>query len=151
MARRIRVEFERGGALLFTPREDRAPETCSCVWESLPLISSCTHGRVPGRSGKQIAIELNLPSKPKREYQSIFADKGDVSYWREWDGDHFQMSYVETLGIHYGVSRSFDMRGYSPFNVFAGIDPNQEEMLAQIGLRVWRKGREKVQLSRSEG
>jgi hypothetical protein len=148
MAKTLIIEFEKGGCFEATLLEDKAPKTCSMIWECLPISSTCIHGRAPGRPGKEIAVESNLAKKPPREYQTIYPERGDVTFWTEWEGDFFQMKYMETIGVYYGVGRSWDMRGDVPLNVFAKIKPEQLDALLPVGVRIWRKGQEKVTLKK---
>jgi hypothetical protein len=150
LLRSIIVEFEKGGNFEINLLDENAPVTCEYLWNQLPIDTTCIHGRVPGRTGKEIAVKINLRDLPPREYQTIYPDLGDVTYWREWESDYLQMSYMETLGIYYGVGRSFDLRGYSPLTVFGRIDIKQHKDLATVGTRIWRKGGEKIRLIKKE-
>ena len=77
---KLRFEFERGGVLNARMLQDRAPETTRAVSAAGPISATVYQARW---SGKEIFVPIDIPTKPPRENQTIWAGIGDVSYVRE--------------------------------------------------------------------
>ncbi|MCL5045904.1 MAG: DUF3830 family protein [Actinobacteria bacterium] len=146
MARKIRISFERGGEVTATLLEDEAPETCNVVWDRLPVMSEMLHTRWCGR---EVNWAVDLGRRPPRENQTITSSVGNVVYWREWDG-LYPSTGAEALAVYYGAELIRDHRGHQPVNVFAQVDTSSWGILREVGHRVWRRGAERVTVTRVE-
>ncbi|MGE5541542.1 MAG: DUF3830 family protein [Bacillota bacterium] len=144
MPRRIRITFERGGEVMATLLEDKAPETCNAVWEHTPIVSQALHTRWCGR---EVNWAVDLGRRPPSENQTISSSVGNVVYWREWEG-RYPSTGAEALGLYYGAELIRDHRGHQPVNVFAQVDTSSWDALQEVGQRVWRQGAEKVTVTR---
>jgi hypothetical protein len=144
--RRIIFTFERGGTIRGILKFDEAPETCSIIWDLLPLEAKVLHSRW---SGREINFPVKTARKPPRENEQIFVSKGDIVYWREWEG-LYASTGAEVIAIYYGAEHTRDCRGDQPVNIFGYVDPKDIEVLQQIGIRIWQEGGEKVTVTREE-
>lgn len=133
--------FERGGTIQASV-DPQAKETIRCIQAVLPIKATVLQARW---SGREIFIPLRLPTKPPRERQSIRANIGDVIYFCEW-GEQYDYTGFEAVGLFYGAEIVREWRGDAPVNVFARMDPNQFDLIKEIGERVWRKGAEGVEI-----
>ena len=143
---RIRLEFERGGALIADVLSELAPRTVSAVLSALPLETTAYHTRWCGR-------EVYFPvvfgrSAPPRENDTSTVNTGDVIYWREWEkGD----GASEALSVYYGAEVVRDHHGFLSVNVFARVSQDQWPKIAEIGLRIWQRGIETIRVTREAG
>jgi hypothetical protein len=144
--KRIRFRFENGDILTARLLEDKAPQTCEKIWNSLPLESAVTQSRW---SGREVNFAYKENDMPRRENQTIYTSMGEVCYWRDWiweeDGEHPQ-----AIAIYYGAELARSHRGSEPVNVFAQVEYHEFERLAQIGERIWLEGKEKIFIERLE-
>ncbi|MFQ6110656.1 MAG: DUF3830 family protein, partial [Nitrospinota bacterium] len=74
MARKIRMDFERGGTLTAELLEDKAPKTCELIWQQLPQSGRVLHARWTGR---EVFLRVNLRRKPRREHQNFVMSRGE--------------------------------------------------------------------------
>ncbi len=145
MNEQLRLEFERGGVLTARLLSEAAPRTVERVLAALPVQAVAYHSRWSGR-------EVNFPIRlgvqaPPRENDTTSVSYGDVIYWREWgkpDGA------AEVLAFYYGAEVTRDHRGTLLVNVFARIPEAQWPLAAEIGVRIWRSGGERVRVARVE-
>lgn len=144
MPSKIRFTFERGGELIANLLPEAAPKTVESVLEVLPYKTTVYHTRWCGR-------EINFPIKSlklvARENQTATANTGDVIYWKEWETDE---NPLEALAIYYGAEIIRDHRGFLPVNVFARISQDQWPQIEEIGIRVWQKGIEQIQIEMAQ-
>ena len=131
--------FKRGGVLQMTTL-GAAPKTASALKAEGAIDATVYQARW---SGREMAIPVNFKQKPVRENQSIRANIGDVIYFQEW-GENYDRTGFENIGIFYGAEIVREWRGDAPVNVFGRIDPNQYDLLREIGERVWRQGGESI-------
>ncbi|MGI6485870.1 MAG: DUF3830 family protein [Tepidanaerobacteraceae bacterium] len=144
--RRIIFTFERGGEIRGILKFDEAPETCSTIWNLLPLEAYVLHTRWCGR---EINFPIKTPQSPPRENEQIFVSKGDIVYWREWEGLYAKTG-AEALAIYYGAEHTRDCRGNLPVNIIGNVDYEDLNVLKEIGIRIWQKGGEKVTVTKKE-
>jgi hypothetical protein len=139
---RIKVRFERGGELIIN-LNDKAPNTVQHVLNALPLESKVMHTRWCGR---EFSFALNSLAKMVKENNSGTVSKFDVAYWRNWGNDEtlIEAPGYDAISIYYGAERLSYHGGLLSVNVFGRVDWQQEDMLEQIGLRIWEFGFEKV-------
>jgi hypothetical protein len=140
LATKIKFTFERGGELFAELLPGVAPKTIKKVLRVLPYETTAYHTRWCGR-------EINFPIKSlepvTRENQTSTANTGDVIYWKEWETED---NPPEALAFYYGAEVIRDHRGFLPVNVFARISQNQWPLIEEIGIRIWKKGTEKIHI-----
>jgi len=132
--------FERGQEFRAEFLPQAAPETIRSMTESLPLEKTVFHTRWCGR---EINVPLVSSRLPIRENQTSTAGFGDVIYWREWD---IEQDPQEALGIYYGPELIRHHSGFLQVNLFARVPQEQWPIIEEVGLRVWQKGVEQVQI-----
>lgn len=74
MARRIEVEAD-GARARFVLLEDLAPKSAQALWESLPIDTSLTHGKLSGDAcyfGVHSGPLMELPEQPELGVTSIY-------------------------------------------------------------------------------
>lgn len=74
MTRRIEVETE-GAQARFVLREDLAPKSTAALWESLPIETTLTHGKLSGDAaffGVHDGPLMQLPEQPELGVTSIY-------------------------------------------------------------------------------
>ncbi|MCW5751184.1 MAG: DUF3830 family protein [Alphaproteobacteria bacterium] len=138
---RLSFTFQRGGVLNVSTLAG-APKTVEAVRAELPIEAKVFQARW---SGKESFVPVNFRKKPPRENQSIRASLGDVIYFSEWS-DSYNYTGFEAIGFFYGPEIIREWRGDAPANVFGRIDPQQFDLLLQIGERVWREGGEGISI-----
>jgi hypothetical protein len=143
MTREIVYEFARGGRVRAHLLDDRAPRTCRSICAALPHEAEVLHARWAGR---EVFLPLPLGDKPPMEHQVSRVSAGDVIYFREWEGQ-YEPTGFETMGVFYAAEIVRDWRGDARANWVASILPDDLGTIADIGLRVWRQGGERVRVS----
>jgi hypothetical protein len=136
----LKFTFERGGELFAALLPQTAPRTVERVLACLPCDSTAYHTRWCGR---EVYFPVSSGSRPPRENQTSTASLGEVVYWTEWENHD---NPPQTLSVYYGAELIRDHRGFLQVNVFARVLPEQWEALAEIGVRVWQKGIEKIRI-----
>ncbi|MGM0900495.1 MAG: DUF3830 family protein [Bacillota bacterium] len=144
--RKLKIKFERGGEVYATLLEEKAPNTCNGIWNQLPIESEMTHTRWSGRE-----IYTSITDRPNlvRENQAIYMSVGEVCYWRDWTWEE-SPTPPQAISIYYGADMARSQKGSEQVNVFAQVDYQDFKKLAEIGERVWLKGKEKVFIDRYE-
>jgi len=138
MITRVEFRFERGGGFVARLLPELAPRTVEAVRAMLPLEVEVYHSRW---SGREINFPVRSSSDVPRERQTSTVNTGDVIYWKEWE---LAKGANEALAVYYGAEVTRDHRGYLPVNVFARVPQDQWDRIEEIGLRVWRRGSEKL-------
>ena len=140
---RIRLEFERGGVLTADVLSDLAPKTVAAVLAALPIETTAYHTRWCGR---EVYFPVSLGrSGPPRENDTSTVNTGDVIYWREWEKAE---GASEALSVYYGAEVVRDHHGPLQVNVFARVPQDQWPAIAEIGVRIWQHGTEKIRIAR---
>ncbi|MDD4903162.1 MAG: DUF3830 family protein [Candidatus Bipolaricaulis sp.] len=140
---RLRLEFERGGVLIANVLSDEAPQTIAAVLSALPIETTAYHTRWCGR---EVYFPVTLGrSGPPRENDTSTVNAGDVIYWREWEKSD---GASEALSVYYGAEVVRDHRGFLPVNVFARVTQDQWPKIAEIGVRIWQHGVERIRVAR---
>ena len=145
MSKKFVFSFEKGGELTAYPLSEHNPKTVSLFVKMLPLEASVYHSRW---SGREINFPVKSAEKIPRENQTSQTNTGDVIYWKEWEKEGFDAA--EAIAIYYGPEVTRDHRGYLPVNVFARIPEAQWKEIEKIGLRIWQRGIEKVEVRIAE-
>ena len=140
MVQRIKFTLERGGELFADLLPKVAPKTIQKVLAVLPYETDACHTRWCGR---EVNFSIQSLTPVDRENQTTTANTGDVIYWKEWETAE---NPPEALAFYYGAEVIRDHRGYLPVNVFARISQDQWPLIEEIGLRIWRKGFEKIKI-----
>lgn len=141
MPEKILFTFERGGSLIAEMLPEVNPMTVQIFLRMLPLESTVYHSRW---SGREINFPVESPVQVPRENQTTQTNTGDVIYWKEWAKEG---KAQEAIAIYYGPEITRDHRGLLPVNVFARVSESQWKDIEEIGLRVWRKGIEKISVT----
>lgn len=137
----LKFTFERGG-VIYACLFDSAVDTKKSIFDILPLQTNASHTRWCGR---EVYANIKTKIKPSKENQTTFANKFDVTYWRDWDIDNEKNSQQsETISIFYGSELLRIREGLLQVNVIGRVDMRQESRLEEICLRVWQRGFEKV-------
>ncbi len=138
----IKLTFERGGTLL-ARLNDKAPKTVKEVMERLPITSTVYHTRWCGR---EVSFEIRTNRLPPLENCSTIVSKFDLAYWRDWDGLTVPEGEgpKEAIAIYYGPELLRYHNGSLRANIIGRIEVDQEQLLEDIGLRIWEYGKEKV-------
>lgn len=141
---RIKIRFEHGDMLTAYLLEEKAPQTCNIIWESLPHESVITHSRW---SGREVNFVYKATPFPVRENQTIYTSKGEIVYWRDWNWEGTGEP-PQAIAIYYGAEEARSNKGYEPVNVFAQVEYKYLHKLEKIGERIWLNGKEKVYFER---
>jgi len=134
----LKISFEKGGELIVHLNGD-AQKTKQSILEILPLESIALHTRWCGR---EINFELKTKSKPPMENETSVVSKFDVIYWRDWVIP--EEKATEALALFYGAESLRYHKGTILVNVIGRVPYEQEELLEQIGIRIWKNGMEKI-------
>ncbi len=145
MAREIVYEFARGGRVRAVLFDDLAPRTCAAILSALPYEAEVLHARWAGR---EVFFPLPLDPRPPREHQAGTVSAGDVIYFREWEGLYEDTGF-ETMGLFYAAEMVRDWRGPCRVNHVGRLAPDDLPLLEEIGLRIWRRGGERVRVLRA--
>lgn len=135
------LKFERGGILVAELLPDLAPKTVRTVVEMLPLSAVVFHTRWCGR---EIYVPVTTGSPVGREHQTSQTNTGDLIFWREWDDD--SPAPEGAISVYYGPELTRDHRGFLQVNVFGRVPQSQWKAIEEIGLRIWQKGTEHVEI-----
>jgi len=141
----IQFTFERGG-ILIADFNKKAPETISAISNALkaPLTSQVFHTRWCGR---EINFGLTTQNPPQKENYSSVVSKFDLVYWRHWEEPGKLVDGApgnEALGIYYGAEALRFHQFPIYVNIFGRIRWEYEDLLEEIGVRIWQQGYEDV-------
>ncbi len=137
----LKFTFERGGTI-YARLFDLTSESKKSILEILPIESNINHTRWCGR---EVYTGIKTTTKPSKENQTAIASKFDVTYWRDWDRDcEGKGQQAESLSLFYGTDLLQWHDGLLHVNVIGRVGVEQEDLLEEIGLRVWQQGSEKV-------
>jgi hypothetical protein len=137
---KLMIGFEKGGTLIGILNE-RAPQSVKSIMEILPIRSTIFHTRWCGR---EISLGIQTNNKAPLENFTNTVSKFDIAYWRDWDGNIPDAPVNEALAFYYGPELLRCQSGLLITNVIGRILWEQEELLEQIGARIWEHGTEKV-------
>jgi len=140
--KKIKMNFEKGGCLIATLNES-APKTVISFIDCLPITTSVVHTRWCGR---EFSVGIDTKNKPPKENFTNTVSKFDVAYWRDWNNNIAikEAPSIEAISFFYGAELLRYHAGELIVNVIGRIDYNQEELLDEIGERIWLEGKEKV-------
>lgn len=139
MAKRIEIKFKKGGEFTGTLLEDVTPQTCSIIWDNLPLEGLATQARY---SGEEFYFKTKVEGI-EPENQRMDFSLGDIVFNPE-------KSYRAIL-FYYGHNLNISM----PFNPLAKIDNTYFvnsgfpfDKIKKVGERIWLKGQERIYVHR---
>jgi len=140
--KKLKLCFEKGGTLIAV-LNDKAPNTVKSILEILPIESTMVHTRWCGR---EISLGIKTIKKPPMENCTNIVNKFDIAYWRDWNNiiSSEDATFSEALAIYYGPEILRYHGGFLTTNIIGRILWEQEELLEEIGIRIWRHGQEKV-------
>ena len=139
----LEISFEKGGVLTATLLEDKAPETCKAIVETLPVTSEVLHAQY---AGSEVYFE-DFPARDDVPFENT-TSRLDENYYLTNKHPGGILAYypnpeVKSFCIVYGEivpRRKVDIE--IPLNIFAEID--DWERAVELGNRVRREGVEKV-------
>lgn len=143
---KIKLEFERGGTLYGYLDSEKAPRTVEEVVKVLPFTVTAVQSRWCGR---EISWGIVTEKLPPRENSTGIISKFEITYWRPWDRTEKtpESSAFESLAFYYGAEKPSYHDGALSLNVIGHICYEQEELMVEIGERIWLQGVEKVRCS----
>ena len=147
--KKIQITFEKGGCLTGWLDENKAPETVTALWSSLPCETVCKHTRWCGR---EIYGSIKTGAIPARENNTSTVSKFDISYWREdWDVTTGKTPEEagETMGFYHGPEYLKYAGGTLSLNVIGRIVWEDEKTLDEVGERIWKQGFEKMKIEKA--
>jgi hypothetical protein len=148
MAKKIVMEFERGGTVAATMLEDVAPKSCEMIWSSLPVEARVRHAMWAGEEVffDEFPISKDMPLENATNSVKPGSITTAASFWVR-DGQPCFQKGQTAFAIFYGkgkprkaVDETLDM------NYFAHVD--DVEKMAEIGRRIRMQGSEKITIRR---
>lgn len=135
MVNKILLEFEKGGQVIASLMEDKAPETCKAVWVALPIERPVLHAMYAGE-------EIFFQQYPTT---AIIEPENDTSNVKPGDlGFHIGF---KAITVFYGKSEPrSDLHTTERVNIFGKV--HQIEKMIDIGKRIRVHGTEKMRMSR---
>ena len=123
---KIKLEFERGGILYGFLNPEKAPKTVEEVVKVLPISIEAVQSRWCGREISW-GIKTNSP----------------------WDQNEKtpESKSFESLAFYYGAEKPSYHDGALSLSVIGRISYEQEELMEEIGERIWLQGSERVRCS----
>jgi hypothetical protein len=149
MAKKMGIEFERGGKFVATLREDEAPETTKGVWDALPIEVAVKHAAF---SGQVFFAFVDFKLK-KIEDPRCVLQPGDILFNTQLTPlGPANKPVPNEIAFVYGPYNFIVAAPGIPTapNYFAKITEGSLEELYQIGVRVREKGMEKVTFKKKE-
>ena len=123
---KIKIKFEKGG-IFDVILNEKAPKTCKAFVAALPYEGTVLQARF---SGTECFFYMALGVEPEN---LVIPQAGNLSF----NSDHEQ-----AVCIYYDSNiHAAD----PPYNQFASLKGDRE-LLANIGLRIWHEGQEKVKI-----
>ncbi|MEQ3216781.1 DUF3830 family protein [Hominifimenecus microfluidus] len=143
---KIKLEFERGGILYGFLNPEKAPKTVEEVVKVLPISIEAVQSRWCGR---EISWGIKTNSLPPKENSTGIVSKFDITYWRPWDQNEKtpESKSFESLAFYYGAEKPSYHDGALSLSVIGRISYEQEELMEEIGERIWLQGSERVRCS----
>jgi hypothetical protein len=148
MAKKIIVDFERGGSISASMLEESAPKSCEIIWNSLPVESRLRHAMWAGEEVffDEFPISKEMPLENAFHNVKPGAVCCVASSWLR-DGKPSLQKGCTSFAIFYGkgkprkaIDETIDM------NCFAHVD--DEEKMAEIGRRMRMQGSEMIKIRR---
>ncbi|MFM9888031.1 MAG: DUF3830 family protein [Burkholderiales bacterium] len=139
-----KLEFRtaRGEAWVADIFVDMVPVTWQRLREYLPRTIKAYNARW---SGRETHTTINLPQKPPRENQILYASTGDVIYACEWPETRNYTGF-EAIGWFYAGEVIRDWRGDFAVNHIGRINPGYFPLIDEFGNRSWKEGGQDVAL-----
>jgi len=128
--------------------EERAPETCRIVWESLPLEGRTVHGMY---SGPEVFIRADHLEPAPPENQMHRPLPGDVGYWRQEAGLYAASpgAACEVVFIYARGAAIMGADGQPTWvNLFAQIRPEGTEAFYATSRKVRLEGPRTLRIER---
>ncbi len=140
---KIRLEFERGGVLYGFIQPQKAPKTVNSIISAFPVEGTVMHTRWCGR---ELSFGINTKELPPKEETTCCVSKFDITYWRPWDKKEKapEAQSFESIAFYYGAEHLAYHDGLLNSVIIGHIDYEQEDLLVEIGERIWKHGIETV-------
>jgi hypothetical protein len=148
MARKMEIEFEKGGKIVAELFNEEAPETCNYVWERLPFTLPARRSVM---SGGFIGVNLYDWTFNKLEYANTTIPAGEIGFLSRWiPHTPENKPYCQILISMGSGNQVHQMWGIaSPTNRFAKIIEGLD-LVRVIGTRLAEQGTENVTYRRKE-
>lgn len=139
----LKLTFQRGG-VIYVKLNDISKNTKNSILDILPINVEILHTRWCGR---EIYANITTKKSPPKENQTTIVSKFDVTYWREWEmGQDGVKAPTEAISLFYGPELLRYHGGLLTVNIIGRVLEEQESLLEEIGLRVWKSGKESVNI-----
>lgn len=134
----LKISFEKGGAIYakFYKKDSAAIE---CLKKILPFETESFHTRWCGR---EIFMPIKTVNNSIGSELTRNVSKFDLVYWMKEKGD----IHDETISLFYGAESLQFYGGPLYVEVIGRVSVDQEELLDEIGERVWLMGKERVKI-----
>ena len=151
MAKRISIEYERGGKFVLELLEKDAPKTCKVVWDALPIETDAQHAQYSGQLMFWFTPTVRFDELENPKVMGLFP--GHLAF-----NPHFlhklhvqapSVAVPQEMFYVYGGCVPADWCGPAPVNLFANTVEGSLDELAEIGKRTRRLGFEKVWMKKA--
>jgi len=151
MARSIVLRFvEEDVAAEAVLLDERAPETCRTLWESLPLEGRTVHGMY---SGPELFIRADQVPEVPPENQIHRALPGDVGFWQQEGGRYYNNPgrVAEVVFIYSRGAAIMGPDGQPTWvNLFAQIRVEGSEAFYETARKVRTEGPRTLRIERGQ-
>ena len=141
MAKRIVLEFERGGVVLAELLTEEAPKTCAAVLKALPVKNKAVHAMWAGEEIFFDGFPLSEPLVFENETNDV--EPGSLACISSYATRRFRKESITSFCIFYGKSRP--RKGLDQtvdVNVFAKI--RDAKAITEIARRIKYEGAEEI-------
>jgi len=141
MARRIVLEFERGGVVSAELLTEEAPKTCEAVLKALPVKNKAVHAMWAGEEIFFDGFPLSEPLVFENETNDV--EPGSIACISSYATRRFRKESITSFCVFYGKSRP--RKGVDQtvdVNVFAKI--KDAKAITEIARRIKYEGAEEI-------
>lgn len=136
----LKISFEKGG-IIYAKFHKKNSTAIEYLEKILPFDTEIFHTRWCGREiFMPIKTENNIIGSDLTKNVSKF----DLVYWMKEKGD----IHAETISLFYGAESLQFYGGPLYVEVIGRVSVDQEELLDEIGERVWLMGKERVKIEK---
>lgn len=136
----LKISFEKGGTIYakFHKKDSTAIEYLKSI---LPFDTEIFHTRWCGR---EIFMPITTENNSIGSELTKNVSKFDLVYWMKEKGD----IHNETISLFYGAESLQFYGGPLYVEIIGRVSVDQEELLDEIGERVWLMGKERVKIEK---
>ncbi len=149
MARRIRFTFlQEGVSAIAELLDEKAPKTCSAIWEALPVASESHHAIY---SGSEAVLLLPEMVRVEPENATVNVTTGDVGYVWFLPGSSktVDAEFSEICWFYNWDARPSMWEGPTPVSIFARITTGADQFY-EVCRRMRREGVKLLSIERIE-